>query len=94
MVAPSSVAFGVGLWGPVGASLLEKTSSSRLEVGEDLAYLASAKPSKNRPMAPIAAPTPIPAFAPDESPFLEGEGDGSGLEVESELPVELEVRGR
>lgn len=68
--------------------MLAKASLAGLEVTDDLVRLASIHPSRNTVIAPIAAPIPIPAFAPVDN-FLEFDASGTGFEVEEEaaLPV-------
>jgi hypothetical protein len=70
--------------------LLVKASLAGSEVADDLVRFASIHPSRNTLIAPIAAPIPIPAFAPVDN-FLELDAAGTGFEVEDEaaLPVEI-----
>jgi hypothetical protein len=71
-------------------SLLVKASLAGSEVADDLVRFASIHPSRNRIIAPIAAPIPIPAFAPVDN-FFEFDAAETGFEVDDEaaLPVEF-----
>lgn len=84
---------GIGFAWLVVTSLVEKTPFLPSETSGDLARLASVHPSKNKIIAPIAAPTLIPAFAPDDKPSVEADVDGIWLEVGDvgALLVEVDV---
>jgi hypothetical protein len=71
-------------------SLLAKASLAGSEVADDLVRLASIHPNRNTLIAPIAAPIPIPAFAPVDN-FLELDAAGTGLEVDDEAALSVEV---